>query len=150
MKKILGEKRFGTSIFNCIMINIAKEEMCTSRLFYKTWNKLSLEIYNMGEYTCHAGKLKTLNQRQSDSDTLLKIIHWTNWKGVFLINVVSNLSFTFMWSEKLWFIWRSIYLSGVMSTTPSVVHGIFLVWKQEDIVVKPCDLLLSAPTSGST
>lgn len=33
MKKILGEKRFGTSIFNAIIKNKAKEEMCTNRLF---------------------------------------------------------------------------------------------------------------------
>lgn len=75
MKKFLGEKRFGASIFNCTMINIAKKEMCTSRLFYKTRNKLRLEISNVGDYICHAGKMETLDQRQSDSDTLLKVIH---------------------------------------------------------------------------
>lgn len=52
--------------------------------------------------------------------------------------------------KKLWFTQRNIYLSGMVSTTPSVVHGIFLEWKQEDVIVKPCDLLLSAPSSGST
>lgn len=75
MKKLLGEKRFGTSTFICTMINIAKEELCTSRLFYKTRHKLRLEIYNVGDYTCHSGKVETLDQRQSDSDTLLKVIH---------------------------------------------------------------------------
>lgn len=75
MKKLLGEKRFGTSIFNCTVMNIAREGMCTSRLFYKTRHKLYLEIYNMGDYTCHAGTVETLDQRQSDSDMLLKVIH---------------------------------------------------------------------------
>lgn len=40
-----------------------------------------------------------------------------------------------------------------MSTTPSLVHGIardkylVLVWKQKDVIVKPCDLLLSGLNS---
>lgn len=71
MKKLLGENRFGTSTFNCTMMNKAREGMCTSRLFYKTRHKLCLEMYDRGDYTCHAGTVGT----QSDSDTLLKVIH---------------------------------------------------------------------------